>query len=83
MKSRVIFTVYIDPKEIYDVDEVFSTVEEQKIDFKSKQLVQWFKALTYKQEEYAKKCGADYKIFEIDDAYKTFLDMPTKKLTCL
>ena len=32
MKSRVIFTVYIDPKEIYDVDEVFSTVEEQKID---------------------------------------------------
>ena len=71
MKSRVIFTVYIDPKEIYDVDEVFSTVEEQKIDFKSKQLVQWFKALTYKQEEYAKKCGADYKIYKIDDAYKT------------
>ena len=55
MKSRVIFTVYIDPVEIYGVDDVLSTIEEQKVDFKAKQLVQWFKALTHKQEEYAKK----------------------------
>ena len=74
MKSRVIFTVYIDPKEIYGVDEVFSTVEEQKVDFKAKQLVQWFKALTHNQEQYAKNCGADYKIYKIDDTYRTFLD---------
>jgi len=64
MTSRVIFTVYIDPEEIYNGDA----------DFKSTQLAKHFNALTYRQEEYAKKCGADYKIYKIDDAYKTFLD---------
>ena len=64
MTSKVIFTVYIDPHEIYNGDA----------DYKSIQLSKHFNALTHRQEEYAKRCGADYKIYKIDDAYKTFLD---------
>ena len=64
MTSKAIFTVYIDPHEIYNGDA----------DYKSIQLSKHFNALTHRQEEYAKRCGADYKIYKIDDAYKTFLD---------
>ncbi len=62
--TRVIFTVYIDPNEIYNGDA----------DFKSSQLAKNYNALTHRQEEYAKKCGADYKIYKLDDVYKIFLD---------
>ena len=62
--TRVIFTVYIDPNEIYNGDA----------DFKSSQLAKNYNALTHRQEEYAKKCGADYKVYKLDDMYKIFLD---------
>lgn len=62
--NRVVFTVYIDPDEIYNGDA----------DFKSTQLAKNFNALTHRQEEYAKKCEADYKIYKMDDSYRIFLD---------
>ena len=64
MTSRVIFTVYIDPKEIYNGDS----------DHKSTQLARHFNALTHKQEQYAEKCGAKYEVYKLDDAYRLFLD---------
>ena len=63
--SRIIFSVYIDPNEIYNGDP---------LDFKSAQLSKHLKALKHKQEEYAKICDADYRIYELDDAYRLFLD---------
>ena len=64
MTSRVIFTVYIDPEEIYNGDS----------DHKSTQLARHFNALTHKQEQYAEKCGAKYEVYKLNNAYRIFLD---------